>query len=70
MPAYALIGLFGLIIAGFLRQRRRPIPTPPSLTFLFDNPIVEAFAGAELLVERLGLAPGMRVVDAGWVPGG
>jgi len=64
-----LIGLFGLVIAGLLRQRRRPIPTPPSLTFLFDNPIVEAFAGAELLVERLGLAPGMRVLDAGCGPG-
>jgi SAM-dependent methyltransferase len=66
---YALIGVIGLAIAGFLRQRRRPIPTPPPLAFLFENPLVEAFAGSELLVERLGLAPGMRVLDAGCGPG-
>jgi SAM-dependent methyltransferase len=66
---YAFIGVVGLAVAGFLRQRQRPIPTPPPLTFLFENPLVEAFAGSELLVERLGLAPGMRVLDAGCGPG-
>jgi SAM-dependent methyltransferase len=66
---YALIGVVGLAIAGLVWQRRRPIPTPPQLTFLFENPLVEAFAGPELLVERLGLAPGMRVLDAGCGPG-
>jgi 2-polyprenyl-3-methyl-5-hydroxy-6-metoxy-1,4-benzoquinol methylase len=66
---YALIGVVSLAIAGLLRQRRRPIPTPPPLTFLFENPLVEAFAGSEPLVERLGLAPGMRVLDAGCGPG-
>jgi ubiquinone/menaquinone biosynthesis C-methylase UbiE len=66
---YTFIGVVGLAIAGLLRQRRRPIPTPPPLTFLFENPLVEAFAGSELLVERLGLAPGMRVLDAGCGPG-
>ena len=66
---YALIGFVGLAIAGLLRQRRRPIPIPPPLTFLFENPLVEAFAGSELLVERLEVAPGMRVLDAGCGPG-
>src|SRR5918995_4853529 len=66
---YALIGIVGLAIAGFLRQRRQPIPTPPRLTFLFENPLVEAFASPALLVERLGLAPGMQVLDAGCGPG-
>jgi ubiquinone/menaquinone biosynthesis C-methylase UbiE len=66
---YVLIGVIGLSIIGLLRQRRRPIPTPSRLTFLFENPLVEAFAGSELLVERLGLAPGMRVLDAGCGPG-
>src|SRR5918998_3248621 len=66
---YALLGVVGLAIAGLLRQRQRPIPTPPPLTFLFENPLVEAFAGSELLVKRLGLALGMRVLDAGCGPG-
>src|SRR5215217_5401855 len=66
---YALLGVLGLAIAGLLRQRQRPIPIPPPLTFLFENPLVEAFAGSELLVERLDLAPGMRVLDAGCGPG-
>jgi SAM-dependent methyltransferase len=66
---YALIGVVGLAIAGLVRQRQRPIPIPPPLTFLFENPLVEAFAGSELLVERLELAPGMRVLDAGCGPG-
>src|ERR671914_2610450 len=66
---YALLGVVSLAIAGLLRQRQRPIPIPPPLTFLFENPLVEAFAGSELLVERLGLAPGMRVLDAGCGPG-
>jgi SAM-dependent methyltransferase len=66
---YAPIVVVGLAIAGLLRQRRRPIPTPPRLTFLFENPLVEVFAGPELLAERLDLAPGMRVLDAGCGPG-
>ena len=66
---YALLGVVGLAIAGLLRQRQRPIPIPPPLSFLFENPLVEAFAGSELLVERLDLAPGMRVLDAGCGPG-
>ena len=67
--SYALLGFVGLAIAGLLWQRQRPIPIPPTLSFLFENPLVEAFAGSELLVERLGLAPGMRVLDAGCGPG-
>ena len=66
---YTLVGVVSLAIAGWLRQRRRPIPIPPQLTFLFENPLVEAFAGSELLVERLSLAPSMRVLDAGCGPG-
>lgn len=61
--------LAGLAAAAFLRQRRRPIPLPPRLSFLLENPVTDRFVGAGTLVERLDLAPGMRVLDAGCGPG-
>ncbi|HZY65208.1 MAG TPA: methyltransferase domain-containing protein [Rubrobacteraceae bacterium] len=63
---YALVGL---AVVAFLHQRRRPIPLPPRLSFLLENPVTEHFVGADLLVERLDLAPGMSVLDAGCGPG-
>ena len=64
----AVVGVAAATLV-FLRQRRRPIPHPPPLTFLFENPIVGAVVGPELLIERLNVAPGMRVLDAGCGPG-
>jgi ubiquinone/menaquinone biosynthesis C-methylase UbiE len=52
-----------------LWQRRRPMMHPPRLTFLFENSLVNAFVGPERLIQRLDLAPGMRVLDAGCGPG-
>jgi SAM-dependent methyltransferase len=69
MRRMLLCALAGLAVAAFLRQRWRPIPHPPRLTFLFENPIVGAFVGPERLIERLDLIPGMRVLDAGCGPG-
>jgi ubiquinone/menaquinone biosynthesis C-methylase UbiE len=69
MKKILLWGLAGLAVAAFLRQRRRPIPHPPRLTCLFENPLVGAFVGPGRLVERLNVAPGMRVLDAGCGPG-
>ncbi len=53
----------------FTRQRRRPIPLPPSLAFVLENPVTETFVGAERLLDRAELAPGMQVLDAGCGPG-
>jgi ubiquinone/menaquinone biosynthesis C-methylase UbiE len=58
-----------ILLALFFRQRQRPIMHPPSLTYLFENPVAESFVGVELLIERLRLSPGMRVLDAGCGPG-
>ncbi|MGH3147307.1 MAG: class I SAM-dependent methyltransferase [Rubrobacter sp.] len=69
MKFYALAAVASLAMIGLLRQRLRPIPHPPPLTFLFENPVAETFVGRELLLERADLAPGMRVLDAGCGPG-
>lgn len=61
-----------ILLAGvtlLVLQRRRPIPLPPFLTVLLENPITERFVGEALLLERLRLALGMRVLDAGCGPG-
>ena len=52
-----------------LRERRRPTPLSPRLLFLLENPLTGAFVGVPLLVGRLGLTPGMKVLDAGCGPG-
>jgi ubiquinone/menaquinone biosynthesis C-methylase UbiE len=69
MRKMLLCVLAGLAMVALLRQRRHPIPHPPRLTFLFENPLVGTFVGPERLIERLGVAPGMRVLDAGCGPG-
>ncbi len=61
--------LLTLLLAAFLRQRRYPIPLPARLSFLLENPVTEAFVGPSLLLERLDLAPGMNILDAGCGPG-
>lgn len=66
---FVLVGGAALLAVLFLRQRRRPIMHPPTLAFLFENPLAGAFVGTDLLVRRLDLAPGMRVLDAGCGPG-
>lgn len=67
MLALMLAGLVAALL--FVRQRRHPIPLPPFLTFLLENPLTEAVVGAETLIDHLNLAPGMRVLDAGCGPG-
>src|SRR5918998_4405829 len=69
MTKVLLYALAGIGIAAFLGHRRRPIPHPPRLTFLFENRLVGAIVGPGRQISRLDLAPGMRVLDAGCGPG-
>lgn len=69
VPRYIAAAAILATVAFLVRQRRRPMMHPPPLTFLFENPLAEAFVGKELLIHRLGLAPGMSVLDAGCGPG-
>jgi hypothetical protein len=61
--ALALVGGIGLA------WRWASWPCPAWLVPLLENPYFEAVAGAELLLERAGIRPGMRVLDAGCGPG-
>jgi hypothetical protein len=67
--AAALVAALVFSFFFVLRERRRPTPLSPRLFFLVENPLTGAFVGAPLLVGRLGLAPGMKVLDAGCGPG-
>ena len=69
IPLYAAAAAVVATAALVLLQRRRPIPLPPSLTFFLENPFTERFVGERVLLERLHLAPGMKVLDAGCGPG-
>lgn len=65
---YALSAL-ALIAAICMVWRWAAWPCPPWLVPLLENPYFEAVAGAQLLLERAGVRPGMCVLDAGCGPG-
>lgn len=66
---YTLAAVALGVVAFLWRQRRSPIPLPPFLTFLIENPLTEFFVGADVLLKRFDLAPGIKVLDAGCGPG-
>ena len=66
--ALAILATAGIGL--LLRRRHHPnLPCPARLSFLLENPLVNRIAGAELLLDRAGVAPGMRVLDVGCGPG-
>lgn len=63
--AALLIGAFAWRFA----SKRRHLPCPSWLAFILDNPYTATVAGAELLLDRAEVSPGMRVLDVGAGPG-
>jgi ubiquinone/menaquinone biosynthesis C-methylase UbiE len=59
------LGLMGAVMLAWrIVSRLRPMPCPPWLGWMLENPLTRGMQ-ADLLVLRAGLKPGMRVLDAG-----
>ena len=68
---FGLVGLFLLTIVGWrLASERYSLPCPTWLGWLveMDSPFTETYR-ASVIVQRLNLQPGMRVLDVGCGPG-
>ena len=61
--------VLGLVVAITLVWRWASWPCPAWLVPLLENPYVEVVAGAQTILVRAGIRPGMRVLDAGCGPG-
>jgi ubiquinone/menaquinone biosynthesis C-methylase UbiE len=62
-------GLVLLILAVCAVWRWKAWPCPSWMVPLLENPYFQTVAGAELLLDRAGVAAGMAVLDAGCGPG-
>lgn len=62
------VSVMGIVILRLL-SRRRLLPCPSTLVWVLENPIIERVAGGQALMDRAGVLPGMRVLDAGCGPG-
>ena len=67
---YIILGLIAIIVIASLIWRRDTLPCPSWLAWMveMDNPFTEVNR-ARVITGLLGLAPGMRVLDAGCGPG-
>ena len=67
---YIILGLIAIGVIASLIWRRDSLPCPSWLAWMveMDNPFTEVNR-ARVIVGLLGLAPGMRVLDAGCGPG-
>ena len=59
------------LVAGWFATRwaGRGRPCPTTVAALFDNPVVGRLSGVNAVLDRAGIRPGMRVLDAGCGPG-
>ena len=70
MALLAAVGLLlGVLVVICLVWRYAALPCPWWMVPLLENPYFQLVAGAELLMDRAGIGPGMSVLDAGCGPG-
>src|SRR5262245_50221747 len=67
--AALIVVLVGALVAWRYAARRWALPCPEWLSWLLTNPLRREGAGSAPVLSRLGLRPGMRVLDVGCGPG-
>jgi SAM-dependent methyltransferase len=68
--ALALVAvLVALSLAWRLASRRWSIPCPAFLAWSLENPFFQRFNGTRIILDRLGLRPGQKVLEIGPGPG-
>ncbi|HRL10929.1 MAG TPA: methyltransferase domain-containing protein [Aggregatilineales bacterium] len=68
--AFGAAGMaFIALIMRRVTARQRPLPCPFWLSGLLNNPYMNSVAGAEAILDRLGVEAGMKVLDVGCGPG-
>ena len=67
--ATILVVIALILIATGYWWRYQSLACPASLTWLLENPYMNAVAGAEIIIQRLHLDSGMNVLDIGSGPG-
>ena len=70
---WIFLSLIALLMVLHLAWRRASriwsIPCPASLAWSLENPILQRFNGTRIVLDRLGLRPGDRVLEIGPGPG-
>jgi ubiquinone/menaquinone biosynthesis C-methylase UbiE len=64
---FLIIFLFIIVIS--IIKRKQAFPCPSWLTFLLENPYMNSVSGSSILIDRIDLKEGMRVLDVGCGPG-
>jgi len=62
------LALLALVVTG-LWWRYRSVACPARFAWLLENPYMRAVAGADAILDRADLRPGMRILDVGCGPG-
>jgi ubiquinone/menaquinone biosynthesis C-methylase UbiE len=68
-----LLVLFSILLAIHLAwrwaSRRWSLPCPAILAWSLENPVLQRFNGTQVILDRLGLQPGQRILEIGPGPG-